>query len=40
MAERHASSCRNARNRAVRIPRELEFELEGTEVVMREEATH
>lgn len=33
--ERHASLFRNGRNQAVRIPRE--FELEGTEVLMRKE---
>jgi antitoxin VapB len=32
---RHASLFRNGRNQAVRIPRE--FELEGTEVLMRKE---
>lgn len=35
MLERHASLFRNGRNQAVRIPRE--FELEGTEVLMRKE---
>ena len=35
MTERHASLFRNGRNQAVRIPRE--FELEGTEVLMRKE---
>ena len=35
MIERHASLFRNGRNQAVRIPRE--FELEGTEVLMRKE---
>jgi antitoxin VapB len=35
MSERHASLFRNGRNQAVRIPRE--FELEGTEVLMRKE---
>ena len=33
--ERHAALFRNGRNQAVRIPRE--FELEGTEVLMRRE---
>jgi antitoxin VapB len=33
--ERHASLFRNGRNQAVRIPRE--FELEGTEVLVRKE---
>ena len=33
--ERHASLFRNGRNQAVRIPRE--FELEGTEVLMRKD---
>jgi len=33
--ERHASLFRNGRNQAVRIPRE--FEMEGTEVLMRKE---
>jgi len=33
MTERHASLFRNGRNQAVRIPRE--FEMEGTEVLMR-----
>lgn len=33
--ERHASLSRNGRNQAVRIPRE--FEMEGTEVLMRKE---
>ena len=33
--ERHASLFRNGRNRAVRIPREFEFE--GSEVLMRKE---
>jgi len=33
--ERHASLFRNGRNQAVRIPRQ--FELEGTEVLMRKE---
>lgn len=35
MTERHASLFRNGRNQAVRIPRE--FELEGTEVLMRKD---
>lgn len=35
MTERYASLFRNGRNQAVRIPRE--FELEGTEVLMRKE---
>lgn len=35
MTERHASLFRNGRNQAVRIPRE--FEMEGTEVLMRKE---
>jgi len=35
MIERHASLFRNGRNQAVRIPRE--FELEGTEVLIRKE---
>lgn len=35
VTERHASLFRNGRNQAVRIPRE--FELEGTEVLMRKE---
>ena len=35
MTERHASLVRNGRNQAVRIPRE--FEMEGTEVLMRKE---
>lgn len=35
MIERHASLFRNGRNQAVRIPRE--FEMEGTEVLMRKE---
>ncbi len=35
MTERHASLFRNGRNQAVRIPRE--FEMEGTEVLMRQE---
>ena len=35
MPERHASLFRNGRNQAVRIPRE--FEMEGTEVLMRKE---
>lgn len=35
MTERHASLFRNGRNQAVRIPRE--FELAGTEVLMRKE---
>lgn len=35
MAERHASLFRNGRNQAVRIPRE--FEMEGSEVLMRKE---
>ena len=35
MTERHASLFRNGRNQAVGIPRE--FELEGTEVLMRKE---
>lgn len=35
VAERHAALFRNGRNQAVRIPRE--FELEGTEVLMRKE---
>ena len=34
-SERHASLFRNGRNQAVRIPRE--FEMEGTEVLMRKE---
>ena len=35
MNERHASLFRNGRNQAVRIPRE--FEMEGSEVLMRKE---
>ncbi len=35
VSERHASLFRNGRNQAVRIPRE--FEMEGTEVLMRKE---
>ena len=35
MTERHASLFRNGRNQAVRIPRE--FEMEGTEVLIRKE---
>ena len=35
MTERHASLFRNGRNQAVRIPRE--FEMEGTEVIVRKE---
>jgi antitoxin VapB len=35
MTERHASLFRNGRNQAVRIPRE--FEMEGTELLMRKE---
>ena len=35
MSERHAALFRNGRNQAVRIPRE--FELEGTEVLIRKE---
>ena len=35
MTERYASLFRNGRNQAVRIPRE--FEMEGTEVLMRKE---
>jgi antitoxin VapB len=35
VTERHASLFRNGRNQAVRIPRE--FEMEGTEVLMRRE---
>lgn len=35
LTERHASLFRNGRNQAVRIPRE--FEMEGTEVLMRKE---
>ena len=35
VTERHASLFRDGRNQAVRIPRE--FELEGTEVLMRKE---
>jgi len=35
MTERHAALFRNGRNQAVRIPRE--FELEGTEVLVRKE---
>lgn len=35
MTERHASLFRNGRHQAVRIPRE--FEMEGTEVLMRKE---
>ena len=35
MTERHVSLFRNGRNQAVRIPRE--FEMEGTEVLMRKE---
>jgi len=35
MTERHASLFRNGRNQAVRIPRE--FEMDGTEVLMRKE---
>lgn len=33
--ERHVAIFRNGRNQAVRIPRE--FELEGTEAIMRQE---
>jgi antitoxin VapB len=35
VTERHASLFRNGRNQAVRIPRE--FEMEGTEVLMRKD---
>lgn len=35
LEERHVSLFRNGRNQAVRIPRE--FELEGTEAIMRRE---
>lgn len=35
MTERNASLFRNGRNQAVRIPRE--FEMEGTEVVIRKD---
>ncbi len=35
MTERHAALFRNGRNQAVRIPRE--FELEGTEVLVRKD---
>ena len=35
MTERHVSLFRNGRNQAVRIPRE--FEMEGTEVLIRKE---
>ena len=35
MTQRHASLFRNGRNQAVRIPRE--FEMEGSEVVIRKE---
>ena len=35
VTERHASLFRNGRNQAVRIPRE--FEMEGSEVLMRKE---
>lgn len=35
VTERHVSLFRNGRNQAVRIPRE--FEMEGTEVLMRKE---
>jgi antitoxin VapB len=35
MTERHAALFRNGRNQAVRIPRE--FEMEGSEVVIRKE---
>ena len=35
VSERHASLFRNGRNQAVRIPRE--FEMEGTEVLIRKE---
>jgi antitoxin VapB len=35
VTDRHASLFRNGRNQAVRIPRE--FEMEGTEVLMRKE---
>ena len=35
MTERHVSLFRNGRNQAVRIPRE--FEMEGTEALMRKE---
>ena len=35
--ERHVSLFRNGRNQAVRIPRE--FELSGTEALMRKEGT-
>ena len=38
VTERHASLFRNGRNQAVRIPRE--FEMEGTEVLMRKEGDH
>ena len=34
-SERHVSLFRNGRNQAVRIPRE--FELEGTEAIIRKE---
>ena len=35
VTERHAALFRNGRNQAVRIPRE--FEMEGTEVLMRKD---
>ena len=35
--ERHVSLFRNGRNQAIRIPRE--FELEGTEAIIRKEGT-
>ena len=35
VTERHASLFRSGRNQAVRIPRE--FEMEGTQVLMRKE---
>ncbi|MEI6414910.1 MAG: AbrB/MazE/SpoVT family DNA-binding domain-containing protein [Pseudomonadota bacterium] len=35
MKERHVSLFRNGRNQAIRIPRE--FELEGTEAILRKE---
>lgn len=34
-AERHVAIFRNGRNQAIRIPRE--FELEGTEAIMRQD---
>lgn len=37
IGERHVSLFRNGRNQAIRIPRE--FELEGTEAIIRKEGT-